>query len=153
MRQFCDTLVRMGYFDEVFDALLTSDPGARSALRQTRELSEEVHGMKRQIAVLQGTVATLAAIIEEEGIGGSSTVRTRIARAMRNARSSFDEDASPPDDTEEDGSAIAQSPYRGGAPLGGAGCSACGKALDPNDPELTLASRGRVCVKCFQRGG
>jgi hypothetical protein len=141
----------MGYFEEVLDAMLASDPGARTALRQTRELSEQVEGLRRQIVVLQRTVATLAAILEEEGIGGSSAVRSRVAKAMRRARESFDEDAAM--DAPEDAPAVAQSAYRGAMPGGGPGCAVCGKALEADDPELTLAARGRVCVGCFQRGG
>ena len=59
------TLARMGFFEEVLDALITNDPGARQALRQNRRLEEEVADLRRQVVGLQRAVATLAAIVEE----------------------------------------------------------------------------------------
>jgi len=51
--------------------------------------------------------------------------------------------------------ALAESAYRGPWPGGAprAGCALCGRALDPDDPELSLPERGRVCLGCFGRRG
>jgi hypothetical protein len=32
-------------------------------------------------------------------------------------------------------------------------CSACGKRIDPDDPELRRADGRRICMGCFQRTG
>jgi hypothetical protein len=45
--------------------------------------------------------------------------------------------------------AMLASPYRGAAPTGKHGCAACGKALEEDDPELTLPNCGKVCALCF----
>ncbi|MBX3188638.1 MAG: hypothetical protein KF819_16595 [Labilithrix sp.] len=140
----------MSYFDEVLDALVAGE--AQAASSQVRELAEEVEGLKRQVAVLQRTVAALAAILEEEA-GGSSRVRARLQKAMRVDRVvAADIDEANAEEADERAPAVAQSAYRGAVPFGGSGCAVCGRALERDDPELTLAQRGSVCLRCFQRG-
>jgi hypothetical protein len=64
--------------------------------------------------------------------------------------------AGPHDDDDEEPAAFepgARSPYRDAARAipGLPSCGACGKALEADDPEMTLGRYGRVCVPCFQR--
>jgi hypothetical protein len=64
-----------------------------------------------------------------------------------------DDEADAPEPTAFE--AAAGSPYRDAARAipGLPTCGACGKALEPDDPEMTLGRYGRVCMPCFQRHG
>ena len=65
----------MTYYDEVLEELV----GQRA-----RDREGEMDALKRQIAVLQQTVAALASILDAEDVcDGSSSFRARIAEAMR----------------------------------------------------------------------
>jgi hypothetical protein len=148
---------------EILDALVTPDPTARATARERRALYEaqasqdqkiealedEVAVLASQVRSLQRTVATLTDLLLRSGTIGESD-RDTILRAARRPRYEPD----PTDDApEEDAPAVAVSPYRGATPIGGSGCAICGKALAEDDPELTLAARGKVCTLCFTRGG
>jgi hypothetical protein len=112
---------------------------------------ERIAVLEAQVASLQRTVATLSDVLVRTGVIAEGDHRT-IALAARRPREDFAAEAK--DSAENDGpAAIVGSPYRGGAPAAGAGCTVCGKRLDADDPELSLAARGRVCTMCFTRGG
>lgn len=134
---------RMTYHDDVLQELVG---------RRARDREEELDALKRQIAVLQRTVAALASILDDEGVGGgSSSFRARMADAMQRASVPID-DETYPDEVERKAPAMIGSAYRGPVPTAaGLGCSVCGRALEPDDPELTLAAGGAVCLGCFQR--
>src|SRR5262245_60499634 len=128
------------FFSDFLDALVTNDPGARQALRETRALDDaqqlhehQLDALHAQVAALQRTIATLTEVLVRSGVV-SEADRTNIVRAARglpavdDTRSRNDVESSP----------VAQSPYRGSGPL--RRCAACGKVLAEDEPDLHLAA-------------
>lgn len=142
---------------DILQALIRTDPADR-ALDEARKVAEGQRTQEQQItllaahvAALQRSVATLTDLLVRSGALDDADRRT-IARAARRPRVDFYDDDTDDADADQPRAEVA-SPYRGGSPLGGIGCAVCRKALGPDDPELTLAARGRVCTLCFTRGG
>ncbi len=143
---------------EILDALLTTTPGER-ALREARALGdsqeaqdERIARLEAQVASLQRTVATLTDVLVRTDVVGAGD-RSTILRAARRQRESFTSEVD--DVPAEPTPAMVGSPYRGvsRAVTPRPSCAACGKELHRDDPDLSLASRGRVCTMCFTRGG
>lgn len=143
------------FLSEVLDALLTSDPVVRRALRENRELDERhaerteevallerhVQKLETHIGALQRTVATLADVLLRSG-ALSEADRRQLVRAARPPASN---------DVEAERDVVA-SPYRDAVPVDSRACTRCGKVLGADDPELSLASGSKVCTLCFSRG-
>jgi|GEM_PF-5750878 len=157
----------MGFLDELVHDVL--EPGGTSRLAHgrgddpDRDVSaEELAAVRREVRELRATVAVLAQLLYEADAFARvdrESFRRRLAQAVREARyqESEAEDARAEQATrsrEDDGGpAVVQSAYRGAMPgVGGRGCRICGKPLLDDDPELTLPTRGPVCMVCFQRG-
>ena len=153
----------MGFFDDVLDAMLTGDPGARAALRGARRVADaqrtteqEVVVLRKEVAALQRVVAALARTMAKHHHGDQGAFEHELLSAVRGASNVHDEDE--PSSGKPEGSFdLGAGPYRGPSPDGLSGrfvrCGACGKSIDPTDPELRLSAPGRVCMSCFQRGG
>lgn len=139
---------------DLLSALLNTTPGDR-ALREAHRLDEAQRTQEQRIALLtvhvaslQRTVATLTDALVRNGTLHTSDQRA-IVRAAR--RPHEDHDAGP-DSTDVDNGDSGDSPYRGSSPMRGT-CNICRKVLGADEPELTLASRGKACTACFTRGG
>jgi hypothetical protein len=109
-------------------------------------LTDEVHALEAEVAALRRTVAALTDVLVRAG-ALTSDDRRLVERAGRIVQDDDDDDSAV-----DPHGAVVVSPYRGAAPIDGAGCAVCGKLLSPDDPELTLAKRGKVCTLCFTRG-
>lgn len=136
----------MGTYDELYSALLTSHAASRSRVRTDEEVARELSELRAEVATLRRALAALVGFLEEEETATrAGRLKARVLNATRRE---------PLEDDEPEVDALGSSPYRGAVPAPSArGCAICGKRLDPDDPELTLAARGSVCLGCFQRGG
>lgn len=109
---------------------------------------EEVAALRREVRALKDTVGALVELLHRaDAFGGMdrAQVERKLSAAARLAREE--------EEVEDEGApspALVSSAYRGVAPgAGGLACAICCKALAEDDPELTLNTRGRVCVSCF----
>jgi hypothetical protein len=116
----------MGFLDEILlDVLQPRSPKDRSQDARIEALETEVAKLRRVVAVL-GQL-----LYENDAFGrlDRETFRRRFAQRREEH----------PDDPMPEGDPSV--------------CGSCGKMLFEDDPELTLQSKGRVCMGCFQRGG
>jgi hypothetical protein len=134
-------------YGDVMTALTTGDPGVQRAQRRGGEEGELLL-LRAEVRALQRTVALLARALERSVL--SPTQADALGRELARHVTVDELDAS--DDDDDATAGVVASPYRGGVPgPPGLRCAACGKPIDPDDPELRNA-RGRVCTLCFQRG-
>ena len=110
---------------------------------------EEVAALRREVRALKDTVDALVELLHRaDAFGGMdrAQVERKLSAAARLAQEEEDED----DEEAAPSPALVSSAYRGvAAAAGGLACAICCKALAEDDPELTLNTRGRVCVSCF----
>jgi hypothetical protein len=126
----------MSLFDDLLAAMITTDPGARHAIRQAgraqdaqQATMEELAALRREVAALQRVVAALAHAVAEGVTEDGDELRERLLAVVDGAST---------------GDPTADSLAR---------CASCGALLDPAEPPLTLRKLGRVCSTCFDRGG
>ena len=114
------------------------------------EPHEEIAALRRDVAALKNTVATLVELLQRSNAFGMD--RTQVERALAAAARRAREEAEAAEQVDEP-AAVAGSAYRGPIPAASnSACAACGKPRAQYDPELVLRNRGRVCVSCFHRG-
>jgi hypothetical protein len=140
---------------DTLNALSARSRAARTLLRKENHLSLHLNtelclkAVEEELTALRRLVVCLAhAAVKESGDPDA------LERALLFAAGSQD-------DEEDDAAALeppafepgAGSPYRSAARAipGLPSCGACGKTLEPDDPEMTLGRYGRVCMPCFQR--
>jgi hypothetical protein len=118
----------MAFFDELLlDLLKPTSP-------KDADQDARIDALTKDVAQLRRAVGVLTQMLYENdafSMTNRDQIRNRLASALRVERD--DDEPIPEGDTTK--------------------CGSCGKMLFEDDPELTLQSKGRVCMSCFQRGG
>ena len=110
---------------------------------------EEVAALRREVRSLKDTVEALVELLHRADAFGAMD-RAQVERKLSAAARLAQEDEEEDEDEAAPSPALVSSAYRGVAPgAGGLACAICCKTIADDDPELTLKTRGRVCVSCF----